>query len=260
MTARLERRVVRVAIARFVAIVVTIVAVAAVYDQVVIRGLLLAAKEQADAVNKSTPTGRLRPRVADALGWTRVARALGERGRRRQVVHLLGPQHRPGTVWSLATRTQKEPIQPSPASPTSATSKETKNLVLAEMDRTKAWEREALLVVTSTSTGFVNEWAAESFEYLLHGDSAIITMQYSTLPSALGLLTARDQPPKVGRLSRRSRRGSPRCRRTSGRLYAVGSPSAPSAGRGFDCRTTCSPSSTARSGPGPRRSRTTGRP
>jgi len=54
--------------------------------------------------------------------------------------------------------------------------------------------------VTSTSTGFVNEWAAESFEYLMHGDSAIITMQYSTLPSALGLLTARDQPPKVGRL------------------------------------------------------------
>ena len=59
-------------------------------------------------------------------------------------------------------------------------------------------ERKAILVVTSTSTGFVNEWAAESFEYLAHGDSAIVTMQYSTLPSALGLLTARDQPPKVG--------------------------------------------------------------
>jgi uncharacterized membrane protein len=76
----------------------------------------------------------------------------------------------------------------------------TKNLVMAELDRTKAWERSAILVVTSTSTGFVNEWAAESFEYLLHGNSAIVTMQYSTLPSALGLLTARDEPPKVGRL------------------------------------------------------------
>ena len=59
---------------------------------------------------------------------------------------------------------------------------------------------QAILVVTSTSTGFVNEWAAESFEYLQHGDSAIVAMQYSTLPSALGLLTARDEPPKVGRL------------------------------------------------------------
>ena len=59
---------------------------------------------------------------------------------------------------------------------------------------------QAILVVTSTSTGFVNEWSSESFEYLLHGDSAIVAMQYSTLPSALGLLTARDEPPKVGRL------------------------------------------------------------
>ena len=103
---------------------------------------------------------------------------------------------------SVVTRDEeaKEPIRVFASVASDRNLEETKNLVLAEMDRTKAWERKALLVVTSTSTGFVNEWAAESFEYLMHGDSAIITMQYSTLPSALGLLTARDQPPKVGRL------------------------------------------------------------
>ena len=166
---------------------------------------------------------------------------------------------------SVVTRDEdaKEPIRVFASVSNDRNLEETKNLVLAEMDRTKAWERKALLVVTSTSTGFVNEWAAESFEYLMHGDSAIITMQYSTLPSALGLLTARDQPPKVGRLLFKAVAArSPRCRRASGRSCTpAGSLSAPTAGTGRSTRrTTCSPSSTAPCGPGHRRSPTTGRP
>lgn len=199
VTARLERRVVRVAIARFVAIVVTIVAVVAVFDQVVIRGLLLAAKEQADAVNKSTPTGVFRPASPLRSGGPGSLVPWDSVGADGKSFIASGPN---AARVSVVTRDEeaKEPIRVFASVASDRNLEETKNLVLAEMDRTKAWERKALLVVTSTSTGFVNEWAAESFEYLMHGDSAIITMQYSTLPSALGLLTARDQPPKVGRL------------------------------------------------------------
>jgi uncharacterized membrane protein len=199
VTARLERRVVRVAIARFVAIVVTIVAVVAVFDQVVIRGLLLAAKEQADAVNKSTPAGVFAPASPMRSGGPGSLVPWESVGADGKSFIASGPN---AARVSVVTRDEdaKEPIRVFASVSSDRNLEETKNLVLAEMDRTKAWERKALLVVTSTSTGFVNEWAAESFEYLMHGDSAIITMQYSTLPSALGLLTARDQPPKVGRL------------------------------------------------------------
>ncbi len=199
VTARLERRVVRVAIARLVAIVVTIVAVVAVFDQVVIRGLLLAAKEQADAVNKSTPTGVFAPASPMRSGGPGSLVPWESVGADGKSFIASGPN---AARVSVVTRDEDamEPIRLFASVANDRNLEETKNLVLAEMDRTKAWERKALLVVTSTSTGFVNEWAAESFEYLMHGDSAIITMQYSTLPSALGLLTARDQPPKVGRL------------------------------------------------------------
>jgi uncharacterized membrane protein len=199
VTGRVERRVVRVAIARLVAIVVTIAVVAAVLDQVVIRGLLLAAKEQADAVNKSTPAGVFAPASPLRSGGPGSLVSFDSIGADGKTFISSGPN---AARISVVTRDDdaQEPIRVFASVDKDRNLEDTKNLVMAEMDRTKAWDRKAILVVTSTSTGFVNEWAAESFEYLLHGDSAIITMQYSTLPSALGLLTARDEPPKVGRL------------------------------------------------------------
>jgi uncharacterized membrane protein len=199
VTARLERRVVRVAIARVVATAVTVLVVVAVFDQVIIRGLLLAAREQADAVNKITPSGVFTPASPLRSGGPGSLVPWDSVGADGKSFLSSGPN---AARVSVVTRDEeaKEPIRIFASTSSDRNLEATKNLVMAEMDRTKAWERKAILVVTSTSTGFVNEWAAESFEYLLHGDSAIVTMQYSTLPSALGLLTARDEPPKVGRL------------------------------------------------------------
>jgi uncharacterized membrane protein len=196
---RVERRVVRVALARVVAVSVTILAVVAVMDQVVIRGLLLAAKEQANAVNAATPAGVFAPASPMRSGSINSLVPWDTVGADGKSFLSSGPN---AARISVVTRDDQaqEPIRLFASADKDRNLEDTKNLVLAEMDRTKAWERSSILVVTSTSTGFVNEWAAESFEYLLHGDSAIVTMQYSTLPSALGLLTARDEPPKVGRL------------------------------------------------------------
>jgi uncharacterized membrane protein len=199
VTGRLERRVVRVAIARVVAVVVTVLAVVAVMDQVVIRGLLLAAREQADAVNAATPAGVFAPASPMRSGSLNSLVSWDSVGADGKTFLSSGPN---AARISVVTRNDQamEPIRLFASVDKVRNLENTKNLVLAEMDRTKAWDRSAILVITSTSTGFVNEWAAESFEYLLHGDSAIVTMQYSTLPSALGLLTARDEPPEVGRL------------------------------------------------------------
>ena len=143
VTARLERRVVRVAIARFVAIVVTIVAVVAVFDQVVIRGLLLAAKEQADAVNKSTPTGVFRPASPLRSGGPGSLVPWDSVGADGKSFIASGPN---AARVSVVTRDEeaKEPIRVFASVSNDRNLEETKNLVLAEMDRTKAWERKAL--------------------------------------------------------------------------------------------------------------------
>ena len=61
-------------------------------------------------------------------------------------------------------------------------------LVLDELLRTNAFDREVLIVATTTGTGFLDEDAVDPLEYIYNGDSAIVGVQYSYLPSAISLL------------------------------------------------------------------------
>jgi uncharacterized membrane protein len=62
------------------------------------------------------------------------------------------------------------------------------DLVLEELKRTEAFDREILLVATTTGTGWLDPNAMGTLEYLVAGDSAIAGVQYSYLPSWLSLL------------------------------------------------------------------------
>lgn len=75
-----------------------------------------------------------------------------------------------------------------------------RDAVVAELHRTGAFDRSAILIYTTTGTGWVNEWVASSFEYLLNGDSAIAAMQYSTLPSPIALLSDTSSPREAAQL------------------------------------------------------------
>ncbi len=61
-------------------------------------------------------------------------------------------------------------------------------LVLDELIRTEAFDREILVVATTTGTGFLDEDAVDPLEYIYNGDSAIAGVQYSYLPSWISLL------------------------------------------------------------------------
>jgi len=73
-------------------------------------------------------------------------------------------------------------------------------LVVAELDRTAAWDREALLVVASTGTGWVDPGLADTFEALWGGNTAIAAMQYSYLPSWISFLGDRETPAESARV------------------------------------------------------------
>lgn len=72
-------------------------------------------------------------------------------------------------------------------------------LAVAELERTKAFEREAMVVVTTTGTGWVNATAAGAIEYLYGGDTAIVATQYSYLPSVLSFLSDREKAAAASR-------------------------------------------------------------
>jgi uncharacterized membrane protein len=61
-------------------------------------------------------------------------------------------------------------------------------LALEELQRVGAFERSLLVVATPTGTGWLDPGAVDTIEYLHAGDTAIVTMQYSYLPSWLTIL------------------------------------------------------------------------
>ena len=61
-------------------------------------------------------------------------------------------------------------------------------LALQELIRVNAFTREKLVIATPTGTGWLDPYAMDSFEFIHGGDTAIVSMQYSYLPSWLTLL------------------------------------------------------------------------
>ena len=61
-------------------------------------------------------------------------------------------------------------------------------LAVLDLESFKAFDRAVLLVVTSTGTGWVDQRAVEPVELMYAGDSAVVSTQYSHLPSWLSFV------------------------------------------------------------------------
>jgi uncharacterized membrane protein len=61
------------------------------------------------------------------------------------------------------------------------------DLLMAELERTHAFDREVMALFSPTGSGYVNYVACETFEYLTRGNCASMCIEYSVLPSAFSL-------------------------------------------------------------------------
>ena len=68
------------------------------------------------------------------------------------------------------------------------TRRERAKLALEELKRVGGFERSLLVVATPTGTGWLDPSAVDTLEYLHRGDTAIVSMQYSYLPSWITIL------------------------------------------------------------------------
>ncbi|MBK9178681.1 MAG: alpha/beta-hydrolase family protein [Acidimicrobiales bacterium] len=91
-----------------------------------------------------------------------------------------------------------EPIRVYAGLRTADTPEERADVVVQELERTGAFDREVLCVVTVTGTGWVNPVAASALEYLHAGDTAMAAMQYSYLPSWISFLVDKDKASEAG--------------------------------------------------------------
>lgn len=67
-------------------------------------------------------------------------------------------------------------------------------LAVDELRRTGAFERELLVVATTTGSGWLEDQAVDAVEYLHAGDTAIVALQYAYTPSWVSFLFDPDAP------------------------------------------------------------------
>jgi uncharacterized membrane protein len=125
---------------------------------------------------------------------------LGREGRRHALASVR-PQPlpaRPAGVPDLSVETvMGEPARAAPVQvyvglDSADSARERVDLALAEMERTGAFDRSLLVLVSPTGTGYVNYVAVAATQYLTLGDVATVTLQYSRRPSPLSLRMIKD--------------------------------------------------------------------
>jgi uncharacterized membrane protein len=93
----------------------------------------------------------------------------------------------------------KEPIRAYVGLKSAETLQERADLLLAELKRTGAFDREVMVVATTTGTGFLDPNGVDPLEYAFNGDTAIAGVQYSYLPSWISLLADQEAVKQTSR-------------------------------------------------------------
>ena len=76
--------------------------------------------------------------------------------------------------------------------------KATAKLAVEELQREGGLNRAVVAVATTTGTGWINEAEASALEYMYNGNTAIVSMQYSFLPSWLSFLVDNENARQAG--------------------------------------------------------------
>ena len=74
----------------------------------------------------------------------------------------------------------------------------TAQLAARELQRAGGLQRAVVAIATTTGTGWINEANASALEYMYNGDTAIVSMQYSFLPSWLSFLVDKERARHAG--------------------------------------------------------------
>ncbi|EWT02196.1 membrane protein [Intrasporangium oryzae NRRL B-24470] len=103
------------------------------------------------------------------------------------------------TLEQFSGRPAKTPIRVYVGLDSAPTAHERAEAAVRELTRTGAFSRKVLVVAGSTGTGWLEPQATDSLEYEWNGDSAIVTIQYSYLPSWISTLVDVDRAREAGR-------------------------------------------------------------
>jgi uncharacterized membrane protein len=187
---RFVDRQIRCVLPRRVATVLSVVVVAtcliALANRFVIRTALQAADEAFLQLDQLIDEGIRRPELATATGSSESLIGWQTVGRQGRSFVVSGPNA--DQLREFLGRPAKQPLRVYVGLGTRDTMRERAELAVEELKRVGGFERSILIVATPTGTGWLDPSAVDSVEYLHGGDTAIVSMQYSYLPSWITIL------------------------------------------------------------------------
>jgi len=184
-----------------VGVVVTVVVVVGLIQGFLLDPALSALSSAYSVINGGTEPGVTQPTQPERSGspaslvkWN----TLGVQGRDfTGIGEKLGPSR--AQIATFNGRPAKEPIRVYVGLDSADSLHDRVALAMKELDRTNAWSRKVIGVFTTTGTGWVDERAASPLEYMNDGDTALVGLQYSYLPSWISFLVDTDKAADAGR-------------------------------------------------------------
>jgi uncharacterized membrane protein len=185
---------------RAASVVGWVLVVAATYW--VVSGVLLdnvsEALNQSFSINNGiTKEGVTQPTSAGRSGSPQSLVSWDSLGREGRTFMAAGPTA--AEISAVTGQPALDPVRAYAGLESADSAEDRARLAVDDLVREGGFERKYLLIVSSTGSGWVSPGAAETFEYLAGGDSAIVSMQYSYLPSWLSYLVDQDKAREAGR-------------------------------------------------------------
>jgi uncharacterized membrane protein len=179
-----------------IAIGLLLVLTVALLNGVVVRFAMSTINNTFETVNDETDPNFPAPMTPLRSGGPQSLVSWESLGHQGRVFMSAGP-----TVQELSAfngRQAIEPIRTYAGLNSAAGIKATAGLAAEELRRTGGLDRALVAVATTTGTGWINEAEAAALEYMYNGDTAMVSMQYSFLPSWLSFLVDQENARQAG--------------------------------------------------------------
>jgi uncharacterized membrane protein len=174
-----------------------VVIVVWVVQGITLGGFMSAASSISAAVNEAQGTAAAAPRSLERSGGPQSLVSWASLGREGRSFAGGGPTL--AQLKAFDGPQAREPIRVYVGLQSPRSAAATAALAVRELERTGAFSRSVLCVVTTTGTGWVDPYLAAALEYLHGGDTAIVGVQYSSLPSWISFLSERARVQVAGR-------------------------------------------------------------
>ena len=185
-------------VAMFIGTAIVVVLLVMLIDGVLVRGFFVGANAIFQPEDKSTRPGVVQPLQPERSGSSASLVPWDTLGLQGRSFAAGGP--RAEELARVNGRPAKEPIRVYAGLHSAADDPARMKLLLDELDRTKAFDRQLLVIIPTTGTGWVNPVAARALETIYNGDTAMVGVQYSYLPSWISFLADQQKSMRSGRL------------------------------------------------------------